>query len=271
MKDAGCVHFLQWALPRLSMRWPGFKKVRRQVCRRLDKRIAELGLADVESYRKLLEREADEWSVLDALCRVTISRFYRDRIVFDYLSTEVLPVLVYQARRRKSTTFRVWSAGCASGEEPYTMALIHHYLIGTAYPDLGLEIIGTDSDPVMLARAGAGRYQHSSLRELPSAWRQEAFERHGDLSLLKPELREHVDFFNLDIRRSSPRGVFHVILCRNLAFTYFDRPLQRHMVKKFAGKLEQGGVLVCATHEKPPLNESGFEPWLEGMPVFRKK
>jgi hypothetical protein len=79
MQDAECVALLRWALPRLGLRWPGFRKVRRQVCKRINRRIKELGLADVAAYREHLERVPEEWPRLDALCRITISRFYRDR------------------------------------------------------------------------------------------------------------------------------------------------------------------------------------------------
>jgi chemotaxis protein methyltransferase CheR len=90
--DQECVEFLQWALPRMQMRWSGFRKVRRQVCRRIQRRMQVLE-KDVQGYREFLEAEPEEWDVLDALCRITISRFYRDRAVFAYLQTTVLPAL----------------------------------------------------------------------------------------------------------------------------------------------------------------------------------
>src|SRR5688572_10367475 len=93
MTDAECVDLLQWALPRLGLRWQGFRKVRRQVCRRLSRRIAELGLSEAGSYRAYLESNEQEWDALAALCRVTISRFWRDRAVFEALRDEVLPQL----------------------------------------------------------------------------------------------------------------------------------------------------------------------------------
>jgi chemotaxis protein methyltransferase CheR len=94
MTDADCVAFLQWALPRLGRRWAGYRKVRRQVCRRVSRRIGELGLTSFAEYRKYLERDPDEWPRLDAMTNITISRFYRDRAVYDFLLSEVLPALV---------------------------------------------------------------------------------------------------------------------------------------------------------------------------------
>jgi len=100
MRQADCVEFLQWCLPRLHMRWPGFRKVRSQVCKRIRRRLTSLALDELEAYQRYLETHADEWPHLDAMCRITISRFYRDRGVFEALETEVLPALATAARRR---------------------------------------------------------------------------------------------------------------------------------------------------------------------------
>ncbi len=124
VKDADCTEFLQWALPRLGMRWPGFRRVRGQVCKRLRRRMAELGLRDLADYRALLETHPEEWTRLDGLCRISISRFYRDQGVWRTLEREILPRLADRARARGETRLRIWSAGCASGEEPYTLALL---------------------------------------------------------------------------------------------------------------------------------------------------
>ena len=117
MRDADCVRFLQWALPRLRLRWAGFRKVRKQVCKRIARRLGQLELPDLAAYVSLLSRRPEEWEHLDGLCRVTISRFYRDRAVFDCLGNEVLPELAAQARARGQRALRAWSAGCASGQK----------------------------------------------------------------------------------------------------------------------------------------------------------
>lgn len=91
MKNEQCVQFLQWALRRLNMRWPGYRKVRNQVCKRVDRRLQDLSLKSVEEYQAYLEQHADEWLQLDPLCRITISRFYRDKGVFAALGDERLP------------------------------------------------------------------------------------------------------------------------------------------------------------------------------------
>src|SRR5215510_13000639 len=113
MPDPDCVAFLQWALPRMNLRWKGFRRVRRHLCRDLAHRTAALGLPTLAAYRAHLEQHPDEWRVLDAMCTVTISRFYRDAGMFDRLRRETLPELA----RKADDELRVWSAGCASGEE----------------------------------------------------------------------------------------------------------------------------------------------------------
>jgi len=124
MKDTDCVQFLQWALPQMHMRWPGFRKVRDHVCKRIERRIRELGLPNVQAYQEYLREIRAEWQQLDGLCRVTISRFYRDKRVFAMLEQEVLPRLAEQALAADGRSLRIWSAGCASGEEPYTLVLL---------------------------------------------------------------------------------------------------------------------------------------------------
>jgi chemotaxis protein methyltransferase CheR len=111
------VEFLQWALPRLGLRWAGFRRVRGQVRRRVRRRVAALGLEDLDAYRAYLDAHPEEWEVLDALTPITISRFYRDRDVFARLEDDVLPALASAAAAAGRDGLRCWSAGCASGEE----------------------------------------------------------------------------------------------------------------------------------------------------------
>ena len=114
MNDRDCVDLLQWALPRLRLRWAGFRKVRRQVCRRIRRRLRELDLTVMGAYRTYLEAHPEEWSHLDRLCRISISRFYRDRGVFDRLAEEVIPRLVETVLRRGQRELGCWSAGWMS-------------------------------------------------------------------------------------------------------------------------------------------------------------
>jgi chemotaxis protein methyltransferase CheR len=268
--DADCVDFLRFALPRLGLRWEGFRKVRRQVCRRVARRLEELGLSDLDAYRTRLEADPAEWAALDALCRVTISRFARDRGVWTSLRDIVLPELARAADDRRARALRAWSAGCASGEEPYTLALLWELELAPAFPGLGVEILATDVDEAVLARAREALYPASSLRELPEHWLGRAFAREGGSLRLRPEHRGTVRFLRHDVRTRPPAGRFDLILCRNLAFTYFDEHGRRDVAGLLAGALRSGGALVVGSHETLPADSPAFEPW-PGAPLVHRR
>jgi len=270
MKDEQCVRFLQWALPQLRMRWPGFRKVRGQVCKHLDQRIRDLGLAGVEDYQAYLGAHADEWGHLDPLCRITISRFYRDKGVFAELAQDVLPALLHRVQKRGDRVLRIWSAGCGSGEEPYTLALIWTMEFQTRFPDMTIDIVATDADPGMIRRARAARYEFSSLKELPEDWRNRAFSRAGDIYCLNPEYRRDIRFLMQDIRQQQPEGPFDLVLCRNLVFTYFDDALQLQIVRHMISGMHGSAVLVLGVHEHLPEGAQGLVVWSDKHRIYRK-
>jgi chemotaxis protein methyltransferase CheR len=269
MTDQECVQFLKSALPQLRMRWNGFRRVRGQVCKRIVRRLQELGLPDAAAYRSFLESTRDEWGVLDSLCRVTISRFYRDREVFQALEQDVLLRLCEAALARGEEELRCWSAGCASGEEAYTLALLWDLVLGRRFPSLKITIIATDADSTMISRAREGRYAPGSLRNLPQEWKG-ALAREGDLFRIRSGQREKAFFLEQDIRSTEPGGSFHLILCRNMVFTYFDRELQKDILGRLHAKLLAGAALVIGTHEALPPDTSGFLPWPGCRGVYRK-
>ena len=263
-----CVRFLQWALPRLQLRWPGFRRVRGQVCKRVERRRRALGLPDLAAYRGYLESTPDEWPLLAGLCRITISRFNRDRGVFAHLGEEVLPELARTALRDGRPALNGWSAGCASGEEPYTLAMLWELEVSSRFPGLGFQVLATDLDEVMLGRAEQACYETSSLKELPDEWRRAFTERAGR-SCLERRFRRNVTLMRHDLRSGAPDGPFDMVLCRNLAFTYFDLDLQREVLEALAGSLRPGGALVVGAHEALPEDSSSFEPWSERPGAYR--
>jgi chemotaxis protein methyltransferase CheR len=270
MEDKSCIAFLQWALPRLHLRWQGIRKVRRQVCKRIDRRIALLHLDSVQSYAVFLDKNPPEWTVLDRLCRVTISRFYRDQDVFLCLESKVLPSLVQTLVRNGKSVLRMWSAGCASGEESYTMAILWHCALRLNHRLVRFEIIATDIDPEMIERAKKACYPSSSIRNMPKELAAQAFTRKNDLFCLHPGIRQYVRFALMDIREQSPAEKVHLLFCRNLAFTYFDSSLQGLVFRKLRDTIEPGGALVLGKHEAIPHGASDFAPWADGLPIYRK-
>jgi len=270
MSDQDCTSLLQWALPRLGKRWQGFRNVRGQVCKRLARRARELELDDLAAYRGYLEAHPEEWAVLDELSRVTISRFYRDREVFEQLRRKILPELADLAAARGDSTLRVWSAGCASGEEPYSLAIVWQLELAAQYPELGLQILATDLDEEVLARAQRACYDAASLRDLPEGWRERAFREEGGRWTVREDVRAAVELRRGDIRRDFPECPLDLVLCRNLAFTYFDEAGQRELACAVAARLVTGGVLVLGSHEALPAGVPGLVAIGERLPAYRR-
>jgi chemotaxis protein methyltransferase CheR len=264
-----CSAFLQWALPRLGLRWRGFRKVRRQVCRRIHRRVDELGLDGLGAYRAVVETSEEERARLDRLCRVTISRFLRDREVYRRLADELLPELAERAAARGATRLRAWSVGCASGEEPYGLALAWRFGVASRAAPVGLWVLATDVDLAVLARARRGCYQESSLREVPAAWRGRAFERRGELWCLRSELARDIVVASCDVRAALPDATFDLILCRNLVFTYLGEAEQVRVGGALLDRLAPGGLLVVGSHESVPPSIGGGRLALVGPCVYR--
>lgn len=218
----------------------------------------ELGLGEPAAYRARLEADPAEWRALDTLCTVTISRFYRDRGVFERLGRNLLPGLAELAMERGEPLLRVWSAGCACGEEPYSVAILFRLALRPRFAGLGLKLLATDVDERLLARARRGCYTAGSLRDVPGVWLDAAFWSEGRLRCVREEMREGIEFRRGDIRHSMPEGPFHLVLCRNLAFTYFDEALQGEVADGIATRLEPGGLLVLGNRETLPTGILGF-------------
>jgi chemotaxis protein methyltransferase CheR len=270
MDDQRCVRFLQWALPLLRKRWPGFRKVRKQVCKRLQRRIDELGLVDVQAYRRHLQDHADEWSTLDHLCRVTVSRFYRDKVVLQHLSADVLPELARGAVARGDNALRGWSAGCAMGEEAYTLVLIWNNVLQADFSELGIEVVGSDIDDQLLRRARRACYSYSSVKALPEDWLRSDFLLQQQEYCLSPRVHSKVTFIRGDMRNLQNLGCFDLVLCRNIAFTYFEESLQLAILNYIGESLVEGGALIIGGHEALPDGYGGFEPWSTHKAIFRK-
>ncbi len=267
MSDAECVAFLQWALPKLNLRWAGYRKVRRQVCKRIRRRLAQLELSDLAAYRAHLEENAAEWPVLSSLCTITISRFYRDWGVWDTLRDEVLPAIAENARAEGDDTLRCWSIGCASGEEPYTMAILWQLALADRYPELGLRGLATDADPHMIERARAAQYPAATLRDLPRDWLDRAFEPIGETFRLRESFRRSVEIRHEDVRIATPSETFRVIFCRNVVCTYFDETLQQQTLQRVLDVLAPGGAFVLGRHERLPPTIA-LTPWFPERGIY---
>jgi len=209
---------------------------------RLARRLRALGAASYDEYLDLVRDPAgDELSAMIDALTTNKTEFFRERAHFDFLAREVLPTL-------GTGPLRVWSAGCSTGEEPYTLAMV----LRDALPDLGLRdvrVLGTDVSRRVLAHAKAGVYADAAARALPQDVRRRHFVRHPDGWQVNGPLRALVTFARLNLMASWPmRGPFHAIFCRNVMI-YFDRATQQRLVERFTALLAPGGHLFVGHAE----------------------
>lgn len=261
--DDRCATFLRWALPRLGKRRAGYRAVQGQVKSALAERLQALGLRSFDAYRDYLKTHPAEWSRLDALCRITVSRFYRDPAVFDHLREAVLPALARRRQADGAARLRAWSAGAASGEEPYTLRMIWRHDLRDSFPGLCLHVTATEVQAHMLRRARRACYPQGTLATLPEDWIDRAFiydparddGPHAEPYCLRPIYRRHLSWRHENLRAVMPDGPFSLICCRNLAFTYFDESLQRWTLRWLLVRLRPGGVLVLGLDESLPAGD----------------
>ena len=218
---------------------------------RLAKRLRRLGLADFASYCALLEGDATGTERREMLASLTtnVTRFLREPHHFEQIAREVLPVLAAAARRGERV--RLWSAGCSTGEEAYTLALA----VLEAMPDVAahdLRILATDIDPTVLETAREGTYPEAALVPVPAQVRARFFEAAGP-GLLRAgaALRDLVAFreLNLNAHQWPMRQRYAAVLCRNVAI-YFDEVTQARLWTRFADVAAPGALLFIGHSER---------------------
>jgi chemotaxis protein methyltransferase CheR len=228
-----------------------------------------LGLDSPRAYRAFLVAHAEEWHRLDAMCRIPISRFYRDAAVFQALEAVVLPCLARRAIARDARVIRCWSAGCASGEEAYTLSIVWHLSVQPEFPTLDIGILGTDANETMLHRANDASYASGSVKELPARYRERAFAIRENQYCVRNAIRANVKFKLQDIREDLPAGPFDLVLCRNAVFTYFQPIVQRQTLSRIGSRLTEGAILVIGGHEHLPAGTEGYVPMCGKLPIYR--
>lgn len=253
--------FACWGCRRLGLRWEGFRPVFGQVRKRIYRRLRQLDLASPADYRRFIENNPWELDHLAFCFRITISRFFRERPVWEALEKVVLPELVQRLTARGERTLRAWSLGCASGEEPYSLAMLWHS--GPLRSALALRILATDVDPRLLERAARARYPQGSLREVPDPILQRCFSKQADQFRVRPAVTRYVQFRLQNWRDHSPEeGPFHLIFCRYLVFTYADIALQEQFLEEVAASLHPLGWLVVGQKETLPAR--ALVQWKQG-------
>ncbi|HTB33627.1 MAG TPA: protein-glutamate O-methyltransferase CheR [bacterium] len=216
--------------------------------RRVATRVRATGSEDWRSYGELLKRDPLELEKLRDRLTVNVTEFFRDSDFWDVLEAEVLPPLLEAAAQGSRRELRVWSAGCSSGEEPYSLALMFLKAAQKQAKGVRVRILASDIDEAVLARAKEGRYPAEALRLVPGAHRRDAFLEDGAHSRVAPWLRKAVAFRRLDLFSSPPPPALDLVLCRNVMI-YFSRDLQQRLLRAFHQALRPGGYFATGKTE----------------------
>jgi chemotaxis protein methyltransferase CheR len=219
---------------------------------RLTKRLRKYGLRAFKDYCDLIDSGNAEQERIDLISALTthVTRFYREPHHFEFLKRTVLPPLVEAARRGQSV--RMWSAGCSSGEEPYTMALSLLELEPRA-GDLNIKILATDIDPITLDVGARGQYHKSLVANVAPALRDRYFRDVGNERLeATADLKSLITFraLNLNQERGWPfRGPFDIVFCRNVVI-YFEEDIQTRFWHRLTPMIREGGWLFLGHSER---------------------
>lgn len=217
---------------------------------RLNKRLKALGLKDYRSYCKRLQ-EGDagaERKALISILTTNVTSFMREAHHFEMLQDDILPMLMQKGR--SGGRVRLWSAGCSSGQEPYTIAMT----VLQTWPDAAkfdLRILATDIDHMVLQKASEGVYAQSAIETLPEQWKARFFKvaSPGQWAV-RPEVRQLIAFRELNLMKPWPfSGRFDVIFCRNVVI-YFDQDTQNALWPRFEEACMPGGTLFVGHSER---------------------
>jgi len=220
--------------------------------RRILARMLKLKVSSFTSYLKLLKHDEEERIQLLNELAINVSSFFRDPPVWQTVKHQVLYPLFKRATKL-SRTIRIWSAGCAHGQEPYTIAIISRELIRRYFPNLKVLIYGTDIDEHALTIAKRGIYKSSDLKNVPANLLVKYFNPKGNgLYEIKPIIRQMVTFRRHDLIKERPLPLINAIFCRNVLI-YFRRNTQILVLRKFHESLVRPGFLVLGMTESLPI------------------
>ncbi len=241
--------------------------------KRVGRRVQELGLGGFAAYHFELRSPGgdEELAHLVDILTTNETYFFRECSQLQALVGEIIPNLLLQRKAGSTRPISVWSAGCSSGEEPYSVVALA--MEAGLVPGRDLRVYASDISRPVLTRSRRGVYREASFRETPDDLRGRYFEEKDGLYRVKDEVRKHVDFIHLNLLDESKialLGAMDVVLCRNVII-YFDAETKRRVIQTFYDRLRPGGFLLLGHSESLINISSAFElAHLERDLVYRR-
>lgn len=238
------------------------------ILRRIGRRMAVTHNANIRDYSDFLRTHPDEVKELVKAFLIKVTGFFRDPEAFDFLRNSVIPELIERGKEN-GRTLRIWSAGCATGEEAYSLALLIADHLGTDFPEWNVKIFATDLAADAISFARRGLYPENVLRDLPADYQDRFFERIDQGFRISKALRQAVIFGQQDISRGVPFPRIDLVTCRNLLI-YLKPDLQQVVLDLFAYSLHQShGYLFLGKAETARPTKATFELVNKKWKIYR--
>ena len=222
----------------------GYKRT--SLSRRIEKRLQVVGADGYLDYLDHLEVDPEEFTQLFNTILINVTSFFRDPPTWDYLAAEVLPRIL--ADKGEDEPVRIWSAGCASGEEAYTLAMVAAEAMGTDAVRDRVKIYATDVDEEALNQARQARYGPRQVEGVPPELLERYFEGNGQGYVFSKDLRRSVIFGRHDLIQDAPISRIDLLVCRN-TLMYLNSETQSHVLARFSFALREGGYLMLGKAE----------------------
>ena len=242
---------------------------RPMILRRISRRMAATDCGSIDEYSGYLEEHPEEYRQLINAFLIKVTEFFRDPELFDHLREEVLPGLIEEARQEENQ-LRIWSAGCATGEEAYSLAILVSDVLGREAGFFDARIFATDIDEDAIRFARRGVYPPSALKELSEEQKSRYFVEEGGSYQVKKQIRGMIVFGEHDLAQRSPFPNVDLVVSRNVLI-YFSSELQRRALQLFAYALRDGGYLVMGKAESSSPLADFFAPVDRKSKVYRRQ
>ena len=255
-------------LNHFGLSWDGYRRVRKGAKKRISRHMQYCGCHTVNAYLRKLDQKRSLKGECERLLTVSISRFFRDRHMWAALETSILP----ESIRHVNNKVKAWSAGCACGEEVYSVKILWDRFAKKYRNTPPLEVTATDMNPAYLENAATGIYTPSSLKEVNPINVSHFFTKvKGQKRYrVKDCLRSHISWKLADLRYEALEDEYHIIFLRNNILTYYLDPLKTDIFHKVLNYLAPSGILIIGSHEVLPSSIKTLEPITPFTYVFKK-
>lgn len=237
MADA-YISFIQKVYRKIGLDLNQYK--RPQMERRILSLMRSVGVQNLEDYAQLLEQDKTQLDKFINHLTINVSEFYRNPGQWQVLEKDILPRLLGE-----NSNLKIWSAGCSTGEEPYTIAM----LLNEVAPGGRHQIIASDIDQQVLASAKQGIYNIKSAQNLPKSYLEKYFTQRGEVIEVKPKLKSMITFKSQNLLKDAPESNIDLLVCRNVVI-YFTEEAKAELYVKFHKALRPKGILFIGSTEQ---------------------